>query len=282
MITEPAKIVTAADLLPELDSPRPPSNPPDSSAAVSAPPAALTSPAVDVETDSAGVPFDAARHLSKKHPATGRWMPRGGRKPKSAAPASPASSSASTSSPPPASSGVSPASSTPPADDIPDVAPSDAPADAADNAGPGDAAPDDQPAGPVRDAALSPKRAGELAARALYKVAGDLSGDRKRAVAKGEEHESIKQTFAAYFEFRGLKLVGGLALAATIIAYLLTDDRSDGIGARVRDWLSKRRAGRSSPASSSVIDIDPAAPSAPRPAPETRNPAPSPFAGRGI
>lgn len=35
------------------------------------------------DLDSKGTPFDAAKHLPKKNAKTGRWMPRGGRKPKS-------------------------------------------------------------------------------------------------------------------------------------------------------------------------------------------------------
>ncbi len=74
--------VTADELvqgarLPEVSAPPSPAPTPPA-----APPAAASpeGPEPGLTRDSAGIPFDAEKHLPKTHPRTGRWMPKGGKR----------------------------------------------------------------------------------------------------------------------------------------------------------------------------------------------------------
>lgn len=245
-----------------------------------------------------GVPFDPARHIPRTNPKTGAWMPKGGRKPKTAAP-----SSGSTSSPPAPTEPATSANSSPsPAgspgasvkiDDlipladapkpapapgapaqppqpgpapIPDVGPSDAPA------GNGTPAPGAAPA-PGRDVNMGHEAAGELAARVVYSVTGAVTGNHKAATATGDEHKNIKSAFAAFFAHRGVAFVGGVALVLVIVAYALGEGRKEGIFGAIRKFTRRNE--------SPVVDVETTPVPPPSPAPDAPRPAPqNAFFGR--
>lgn len=203
---ETVKTVTAGELLIDLP-PAPPS-----------PPKPAAPPAPDAEKDSLGRPFDAGKFRPEKD-SLGRWKNlNAGRRAKSA--------------------GTAPAASLPP---VPEVGPDDAPPPAAGAppaADPGAGHTPPPPAG--GDATLSPDAGGNLLARVLYGVTGFLTGDRKAATARGDEHKAISSTFAAFLSFRGIALVGSLALVATVVCYLLDENRGDSIGDALKRRFAKR------------------------------------------
>lgn len=198
--TPPVKTVTAGELLIDLPAAPPPAPKP------SAP------PAPDAEKDSLGRPFDGAKFRPERD-SLGRWKNLNAGRRAKAAPLPP----------------------------VPEVGPDDAPpppAGAPPAADPGAAHTPPPAAG--ADATLSPDAGGNLLARVLYGVTGFLTGDRKAATARGEEHKAISSTFAAFLSFRGIALVGSLAIVATVVCYLLDENRGDSIG----DALKRRFARR--------------------------------------
>jgi hypothetical protein len=199
------------------------------------------------ELDAKGNSFDASKHLPRKHPHTGRWMPRGGRKPK-LAPA-----------PAVASLDASPAAETPPSDQQPgqpipaDTPPASSPEPAPSFADIEHAAGKDTPPAPDakpgnaelvddKDATLSPEDTGELASRALYAVTGAIVGDHKKAAAVGAEHANIKRVAAAYCRHRGFAVVGGLALTFTVLAYFLGDARREAVTEKFKALFARKSA----------------------------------------
>ena len=79
-LSNPAAEVTAEQLIAGAPPPPAPNRPPEETAA--APGGPVSAPPIPgVTADSGGTPFDPLRHLAKKNPTSGRWMPRGGRKP---------------------------------------------------------------------------------------------------------------------------------------------------------------------------------------------------------
>jgi hypothetical protein len=238
--TDPATTVTASDLLPELALP---------AAAKPAPPApastASPSPVAPGTLDRKGTPYDPARHIPKMKESTGGWMPRGGRKPNPPAANAGTGATAPAPTPPPA-----PAAPLPP---IPEVGPSDAPTAAASPAQgeqpTGEPAPA-RPAGP--DVTVAHETAAELAARATYAVTGAVIGDHKKATATGAEHESLKKGYASFFAYRNIVLVGGIALAAVVIAYLLGEARREEVVGTVKKLFAKKKP------DPRPVDIDPA------------------------
>lgn len=238
------KTVSASELL--IDLPAAPATP-----AAETPP-----PAENAERDSLGRLFDPAKFRPEKD-SLGRWKNAhaGRRKGGANTPA--------------------------PAAPIPEIGPEEAPA-------PGGGAPSGEPTGDATppktdaartDATLSPDAGGNLLARVLYGVTGWFTGDRKAAVAKGEEHKAIASTFSAFLSFRGIALVGGLALAATVICYLLDENRGESVGEGFKRRFGKKQpkpgddAKRVEPLSDPVA-VHPVAPA--RPAQPT-GPAPIEF-----
>lgn len=226
--------------------------------------------------DDHGTPFDPARHIPKKHPRTGRWMPRGGRKVKSSATTSTASelplgdtsaalSSASSNA------GNDAERSTKGAPDFSDI---DAAAGPATKPAEGAAA---TPATAANgDAALPAEAAGEIGSRALYAITGAVIGNHKAATAGAAEHKNITAVLTAYAKHRGWAMVGALALIGTIVAYLLADGRREPLAEMIKKafgQLKKKPPVNVTP-ESATIEIDPATP-APAPAAAPSAPAES-------
>lgn len=199
------------------------------------------SPIAPGTLDRHGVPFDPARHIARQHPTSGRWMPRGGRKPKAASPFSgstsspPESTGADTPPPSPPSPAGSPAASEPAPsfDDIEKAA--------AEPAKPANAELVDD-----KDAELSPEGTGEILARAGYAVTGAVIGNHKAATATGAEHANIKRVVGAYCRHRGIVFVGTLALIGTFIAYLLDDLRREVVVERIKAFFRAKPGPRTS------------------------------------
>jgi|GEM_PF-6087788 len=204
------------------------------------------------ERDSLDRPFDPAKFKHEKD-SLGRWKNlNAGRRRKAAATtgetaATPAETPAPANLPPP---------------DFADIEAAAGAPEAEAEAEPGRT----EPAAPT-DATLSPAAGGNLLARVLYKITGTITGDHKAAVAKGDEHKAIAGTFAAYLGFRGLALVGGLALGATVLSYLLDDARGESVTDAFKRFLRKKPqpgdgAKRAEPVTAPTTS-EPAAPAAP-------------------
>ena len=84
------------------------------------------------------------------------------------------------------------------------------------------------PAGGAMPAA-SAKAAAEVATNAGYTITGALIRDHKAARPTAAEHANLRDTTAAYIEARGLRFVGGVAIAIGFLAYLLGDERREKI-----------------------------------------------------
>lgn len=244
------QIVTADDVAP------PPPPVPTAPAVEAAPaPAPAVPPAADpadpLQLDKAGVPFDAAKHLRRKHPATGRWMPKGGRRPKSATfPSTPAAEGP----PPPAPSFVPKVAPPPPAPS-PDAEPSA-------SAGP---APE-----PVADHS---REAGECAAHALQFLAGTVFDAHADCAASPGEHRGMVEAFAAYVRSKGWQATAGAATFLVVVAYLLRVIRKDKPRAKLSAWIAEARA-----ATAKNVTPPENRPAAPTPAAPAPAPAPVPAA----
>jgi len=225
--------------------------------------------------DRIGRPFDPAKHLPRQHPRSGAWMPKGGRKaltattaPAVSAPAAPAGP---VSADPTEALGRAMAADMPPVSGAPAAAPQVGKAPTRAAATPAPAGPFIAPeprAAPAVDLdatdrtppALSPEATGELAARALYGVTGAFLGDHTKATATGAEHANIKAAGAAYARSVDLKIVGGLALVLTVLAYLIDDKRRGNVIDRIRALLTPKKP---APIHAPAVEIEPA----PAPAP---------------
>ncbi len=168
------------------------------------------------ETDAGGVPFDPAKHTGKKHPKTGRWMPRGGRKPghKSADPA-PAGAAWSDAERAAATAPATPAN----AELIDDGHPAPAPG-----------------APPVAKA----KDAAEVACRSIYAVVGAVTKSGAEAKADPEDHENLRDTAAAYIESKGWTFVGLFAVGIALLAYFLRIGERPKVSAWAKDFFSRK------------------------------------------
>lgn len=267
----PVSKVTAADLLPELALPpaAAPATPPPAptSAPAPAPASTETAPTVAPGTlDRKGTPYDPARHIPKMKAKTGAWMPRGGRKP---APRPGEIAAAPTPAPAPSpkpGETFGEAYAFPPRPPIPEIGPDEpapAPASAAGEKPAGDTAANKapEPARPSQDFSLPHETAAELASRATYAVTGVVIGDHKKATATGAEHETLKKGYASFFAHRNLVLVGGFALLAVVVAYLLGEARREEVVGTVKKMFTKK------PAPRPVVEIAPAPPASPPPTP---------------
>jgi hypothetical protein len=210
-----------------------------------------------------GVPFDPARHIPRTNPKTGAWMPKGGRKPKTAS-----ESSGSTSSQPGSTEPAQPELFTPS-----DTSPIDSPAapsfeDIEKAAGPvASETPSPAPgAAPSGDATLPAEAAGEIGARAVYAITGAVIGNHKAATASGAEHKNITAVITAYAKHRGWAAVGLVALIGTLVAYLLTDGRREPLVDMIKRAIAnakKKPAAMPVTPEAEPIDIAPAPAAAP-------------------
>lgn len=221
-----AAVVAASEILPaEIPTPTAPLSPEQQTQGPAAP-----APLVDsnAERDAKGVPFDPARHLARKHPATGRWMPKGGRKPGSgSAPTSSESSAGAPSNPLPP----------PSASFIPDAAP---PPPVEAKAG------SDEPA-PVRVESVDHSDdAAECGVCAVVAVAG-LVFDEDCSPGAAEE-KNMKKAVAAYIRAKGWQATAGIGLFLMFAAYVLRLLRKPGPKTKVREWFRFKGAKSVTPA----------------------------------
>ncbi|EIP96801.1 hypothetical protein OpiT1DRAFT_01226 [Opitutaceae bacterium TAV1] len=202
--------------------------------------------------DGAGVPFDPARHLPRINQKTGRWMPKSpGRARKKASSGSiptppPSSAETITDAPPspPASESSGPATSetgetatasapfSPPAGsgktqpDFSDFeeAAAAADGDGGDSPGPGGGnAPENEGKG-RGDAKSSPDDLARLATKTLYMTTGRVIGDMKAAKPPADQEKALLEMLEAFFRWRGIQVVGWLALGVGLLSYLLRDE----------------------------------------------------------
>jgi hypothetical protein len=190
-------------------------------AAAPSEPAPVTPEAdANVARDSAGVPFDAARHLSKKNPHTGRWMPRGGRKPKVAASGVPNGTSP----------GV-PASDASSAPRVESFIPTEPPPPKPE----GNAASADK-AAPEPEIEHSDDAA-EVVCSALQVVAGIAFESPEDCTPAPAEHKNMVRATAAYIRAKGWQATAGIGLALMFGAFLLKVLRKPKPQAKVREWF---------------------------------------------
>lgn len=149
--------------------------------------------------DDKGHAFDPARHLPRKHPHGGHWLPKGGRKPR-AIPVQPAPSF------------------------IPDRVP-DEKVQATDNPAP--------PA--TADHAAD---AGEVIARATQLTAGVILDAPKETTASASEHKHMVEATAAYIRAKGWQTAAGVGLILMFAAWLLKVLQQPAPQAKVRSWFS--------------------------------------------
>lgn len=209
------EIVTASAITPTtMPTPTGPAAP------AAAPVPAAPSPALDSsKVDGAGVVFDPARHIDRMNAKTGRWMPRGGRKPGSVA-----------------AGGSTPAPAAKPAPSfIPDQVPPP-PAAEAEAAKPGPAAGEPAP-GPDNS-----EDAAECAARALQFAAGTVFDDHAAATPPPKEHESMVRGFAAFIRSKGWQATAGVAVVIIVAAWLMRVLQKDKPREKVRSWMGLDRA----------------------------------------
>lgn len=170
------------------------------------------------EIDRGGVKFDGKRHLRRLHPTTGRWMPKGGRRPKSPA----ASSRPGVEQPSYIPASVPPAPPSPDSvktitDEIPSAAQSTAADDQAD-------------------------AAGECAARALQFAAGIVFDSPDDCTPPGPEHRSMVRAFAAYIRAKGWQGTAGTSVFLVIVAWVLRVLMKEKPRAAIRGWIDHAKA----------------------------------------
>lgn len=202
-------------------------------------------------TDRAGAPFDPARHVAKQHPRTGRWMPRGGRKPKTAS-----SSSVSTSPSQASTAGTAaqpeplPPSSPSPADSpapLPFDAPAPSFADIEKAAGPVAPAPADPAAeAKAKDAQVelmeSADDVAEIVSNGIYNLVGFIFDAPEEWGLAGAEHNRARKAIAAYVRSRGGQISPGKALVILAAAYLLRGLAKPKSKAKAKEWTAQIRA----------------------------------------
>jgi hypothetical protein len=200
--------------------------------------------------DSLGRVFDAKRFRTNPDGSpfldkNGRYMPRGGRKPKDASGAVGVAENRETTAPQP----------------LP--APPSGPAWTAE-----ERATAEKPLQPVGDAAaklVEPEVVGsaddtaEVACQALYTVLGLATDAPEEAEPSGPQHKRMLAVTAAYLRARGWVFVGGFAVCVALLAFLLTVARKPKTREAVRRWLGKAKP-----------------PAAPKPPEQPPAPAPEP------
>ena len=209
--TSPQPAAVSADAITPIDMPKPTGPAPATFKTVADKiDPDFPKPAGNAEVDGRGVPFDPARHLPRKHPKTGVWLPKGGRKPK--AQVSPGSSS----SPLPAG-GSAADVSTPGADQsagsfIADektaLPPAESPV--------GSAAPDAQVE--VVDHADD---AAEIITRGAQFGAGLVFDDPDAGTVPAGEHKHMTKATAAYIRAKNWQASAGVALFLVFAAWFL-------------------------------------------------------------
>ena len=252
--------------------------------------------------DKGETPFDPGKHSSRVNPKTLRWMPRSpGRynKGQSRLPGVDAATQPAATADAPAStpSGIPPVKEV--TADVLLELPKTQPAPKSE-AQPGDTAPTPPPSptppasaplpevGPQTeqkgaetsapssprgsDASMAHEAAAELSARVVYTLTGVFIGDHKRATASGDEHKNIRAAFAAFYQYRGVVFVGGVAIALVLLAYVLGDARREEVVSTVKRVFAKKPKG--SP-SGPIVDVETTTPAPAAPAPA---PAPADFA----
>jgi len=186
--------------------------------------------------------------------AKGYFMPRGGRKAKTAGPVVTASAAPI----------AAPAVPLPPAVDAWSASdrataagvPSGQPGEPGEAAGPSAAGQAAPPVGKSSDAA-------EVGCRAVYTAAGLVFGAPDEATPPPAEHKNYVEAAAAYIDYRGWKFVGGLALVVCALAYLLRMASKPKTEARIKKWTGFGEEPRNvtpAPASKAEADEPPPAP----------------------
>lgn len=220
--------VSASAITPK-DMPKP-TAPAEHTAAPVAEKAAAPVVESNVEKDARGVPFDPACHLNKKHPVSGRWMPKGGRKKKVKGATSDVSTSQPSSSEKSAGSG---STTTPPpsASFIPDEKSVTGQADATGSKS--------QPAPDARAEIVDhADDAAEVVTRGAQFGAGLVFDDPDAGKVTDGEHQNMRKATAAYIRTKGWQASAGVALALVFVAWFLRIVNKPGPQAKVKSWLS--------------------------------------------
>lgn len=211
---------------------------------------ATASPIAPGTTDRNGVPFDPARHLPKAHPRTGRWMPRGGRKPKNALPSSLSTSS------PPDHTAATPEGSQPP---ISSPSPADSPAAPVSPEPPPPSFADiEQAAGPTEPTpSKAPDAKAELvdnveaqadgAWRAVYALLGIITGAPEETTRSGAAHANNRDALASWMREADFRIKGWKAFAVSAVAYIAETFSRPKSAAKAKGWRAAWFA-RSGPA----------------------------------
>jgi len=216
----------------EMPTPTGPAAPASSPqpASVDAP---VSQPAAEVPRDKAGTAFDAARHLNKLHPTSGRWMPKGGRKARASG---------------------APASATPPAP-AQSFIPKDAPPPAAEGKS------EDKSSAAAPAAVDYSNDAGEVVCRATQLIAGIAFDSPEDCTPAAAEHKNMVSATAAYIRMKGWQASAGVALLLVFAAWLLRILSKPKPQAKVREWLRFTRAQDVTPAAEPQPEPTPSGPS---------------------
>lgn len=87
---------------------------------------------------------------------------------------------------------------------------------------------------PAQAPVASAETTAEVASNALYTLTGAAIGNHKAARPGSAEHTNIKKTIAAYLEYRGILFSGAAAIAITLLAYLMGEERREILAGRVK------------------------------------------------
>lgn len=214
MIDTP-ETVSAADITPkDMPAPTSPASPQGGTVpseahnpapAGSTPAPAPTTP-IEGEKDSAGVVWDAVRHIRAKNKHTGRWMPRGGRRPGVPAKSPPAKTESFV----PAVVPAPPAEINPPAETTPSA--------------------------PVVDHSTD---AGEVIAQATQLTAGIVLKAPEETRASPAEHKHMVEATAAYIRSKGWQAAAGIGLLLMFTAWLLKVMQRPKARETVAGWFTR-------------------------------------------
>lgn len=198
-------------------------------------PPSAASPIAPGTPDDHGTPFDPVRHIPKKHPKTGRWMPKGGRKVNP-----PAAASATT----------EPTKQTAPANQSTEPTPTPAPVtqggatptlDAIERAS---AADPSETAGQkaVDGKAVLVENVDQQADtlwRGLYNLVGTTTGAPEEAMRSGAAHVSNRDVLAAWMRESGVRITGKWALVISILSYFSETANKPKTAEKVSGWKAK-------------------------------------------
>jgi len=222
----------AADLLAE--APAAPVNP--AAQPVAAAPSSERRPTIAPGAlDRRGVPFDPARHIPKTHPFTGGWMPRGGRRPRTASPSSPSISAppgrpvtGAPAEPSPSSPAASPAWSE---SERATTKPAPAP----------DPEKNGAPFAAVEIVDRS-EDAAEVTCRAMETVAGFAwEAPDEWAMSNAERSNAVK-ALAAWLRAKGWTTTGGWSVLIMFAAWFLKNVGKKESAKRTQTWLERLKA----------------------------------------